>query len=280
MAVFHPARIHTLVSGNTRRFVGRASFIHRELGRYFAAQQFLTRLPTPSWTPHEDGELTASLRWFAVVGVFVGGGVGGVAVVLRELVTPTFAAIVAVAFGAALTGAFHEDGFADTCDAFGGYTIERRREIMRDSRVGTFGALGLVALFAAKVSALATVAPTESAWQVVGVSICAHTVSRAATVLAIRVVPAVQDPTSKTRPYHATWTTVGFALLIPTIPIALAALRWDAAFVGGAVIVVIEASRWFFRRFSGGVTGDGLGAINQVAEVIVWAVAARSAIGR
>ena len=220
------------------------------------------------------------MKWFAVVGVLVGGSVGGVVVALRELVTPSFAAIVAVAIGAALTGAFHKDGFADTCDAFGGYTIERRREIMRDSRVGTFGALGLVALFAAKVSALATVASTESAWQVVGVSICAHTMSRAATVLAIRVVPAVLDPTSKTRPYQATWATVGFALLAPTIPVAIAALRGDAAFAVGAVIMVIEASRWFFRRFSGGVTGDGLGAINQVAEVIVFAVAARSAIGR
>ena len=258
----------------------RPSFICREFGRYFAAQQFLTRIPTPSWTPHESSELAASLKWFAVVGVLVGGWVGGVAVALREVVTPTFGAIIAVATGAALTGAFHEDGFADTCDAFGAYTIERRREIMRDSRVGTFGALGLVALFAAKVSALATVASTDSAWQVVGVSICAHTISRAATVLAIRVVPAVSDPTSRTRPYEATWATVGFVLLAPTIPVAIAALRWDAAFVLGAVIVVIEASRWFFRRFSGGVTGDGLGAINQVAEVIVWAVAARSAVGR
>ncbi len=260
--------------------VSGPSFARREVGRYFAAQQFLTRLPTPSWTPHESAELAASLKWFAVVGVLIGGSVGAVAVALRELVTPTFAAVVAVAVGAALTGAFHEDGFADTCDAFGGYSIERRREIMRDSRVGTFGALGLVVLFAAKVSTLATVASMESGWHVVGVSICAHTIARAATVLAIRVVPAVLDPTSKTRPYQATWATVGFVLVVPTIPIAIAALRWDAALVGGVVIVVIEASGAFFRRFSGGVTGDGLGAVNQVAEVIVWAVAARSAVGR
>lgn len=250
------------------------------MGRYFAAQQFLTRMPVPSWTPHENSELVASLKWFSMVGLVIGGGVGAIAVAMRELITPTFAAIIAVAVGAALTGAFHEDGFADTCDAFGGYTIERRREIMRDSRVGTFGALGLVALFAAKVSALATVAASASAWQVFAVSICAHTISRAATVLAIRMVPSALDPTSRTRPYQATWAMVGFVVLVPTIPIAVAALRWDAAFVGGAVIVMIEASRWFFRRFSGGVTGDGLGAINQVAEVLVWAVAARSAIGR
>lgn len=254
--------------------------IFRELGRYFAAQQFLTRLPVPRWTPFDDNGLAASLKWFSVVGAAIGGFVGLVVVALRETVTPTFAAIIAIAVGAALTGAFHEDGFADTCDAFGGYTIERRREIMRDSRVGTFGALGLVVLFFAKVSALSTVASSQSAWRLVGVAVCAHTVSRAATVLSIRVVPTVLDPTSKTKPYRATWGAVFFVLVVPTLPVAILALGWDAALVGGAVVVLVEAARWFFPRFSGGVSGDGLGAINQVAEVVVLAVAARSALGR
>ena len=257
-----------------------ASFLRREVGRYFAAQQFLTRLPVPGWTPYEERELAASLKWFSVVGVVVGGSVGAVTVALRHTITPTFAAIVAVGFGAILTGAFHEDGFADTCDAFGGYTVERRREIMRDSRVGTFGALSLIVLFAAKVSALSTVAATESSWRVVGVALCAHTASRAATVLAVRLIPPVDDPTSKTAAYQTTWTGVVFALVVPAVPVAVLVLRWDATLAAGAIILVIEGSRWFFRPFSGGVTGDGLGAVNQVAEVIVLAVSARAAIGR
>lgn len=258
---------------------GRSPIL-RELGRYFAAQQFLTRLPVPRWTPYEPDDLAASLKWFSVVGILVGGAVGGVAVALRDVVTPTFAAITAVAVGAVLTGAFHEDGFADTCDAFGGYTVERRREIMRDSRVGTFGALGLVVLFSAKVSALVAVLSVQSNWRVVAVALCAHTASRAGTVVAVWVLPPIDDPTSKTKPYRATWTAVAFALAIPAVPIAVWALGWNATFAAGAIIMVIEGGRWFFRRFSGGVTGDGLGAINQVVEVIVWATAARRAVGR
>ncbi len=260
--------------------MARTSLLRRELGRYFAAQQFLTRLPVPRTTPHAPGDLAASLKWFSVVGVLVGGAVAAVAVALRDAVTPTFAAIMAIAMGAALTGAFHEDGFADTCDAFGGYTVERRREIMRDSRVGTFGALGLIVLFSAKVSALATVVTAGSNWRIVAVALCAHSASRAATVVAIRVLPPVDDPTSKTKPYRATWPGVGFALAIPAVPLAVWALGWDATLAAGAIVLVIEGSRWFFRRFTGGVNGDGLGAINQIAEVVVWAVAARRAVGR
>jgi adenosylcobinamide-GDP ribazoletransferase len=254
--------------------------LRREVGRYFAAQQFLTRIPCPASTPFASADLAGSIAWFSLVGVPVGAVVGGVAVALRNLVTPTFAAVIAVAAGAMVTGAFHEDGFADTCDAFGGYTSERRREIMRDSRVGTFGALGLLVLFVAKVSALGAVLAESSLWRIVVISICAHTISRAATVLAIRFVPPVVDPTSKTKSYSVTWPRFALALFVPAIPLAVAAFRWDAAIIGGAAILIVEGARPFFRRFTDGISGDGLGAVNQVVEVVVWAVAARQAIGR
>ncbi len=254
--------------------------VRREIGRYFAAQQFLTRLPCPISTPFAPNDLAASIAWFGVVGIPVGAVVGGVGLGLRSVVASTFAAILAVAAGAVVTGAFHEDGFADTCDAFGGYTPARRREIMRDSRVGTFGALGLIVLFAAKVSALSVVLAGSSAWRVFVVAICAHTISRAATVLAIRFVPPVLDPTSKTQVYLVTWRRLSVALLVPAVPLAVTVFGWDAAILGGAAIVVVEAARPFFRRFTDGISGDGLGAINQVVEVVVWAVAARQALGR
>lgn len=254
--------------------------VRREVGRYFAAQQFLTRLPCPTATPYAPADLAGSIAWFGLVGVPVGAVAAGVALALRSLVTPTFAAIVAVAVGAVVTGAFHEDGFADTCDAFGGYTPERRREIMRDSRVGTFGALGIIVLFAAKVSALSVVLVDSSALRVVAIVISTHTISRAATVLAIRFVPPVLDPTSKTKSYIVTWPRFVVALLVPAAPLAVGVFRWDAAIIGGAAIVVVEGARPFFRRFTDGISGDGLGAINQIVEVAVWAVAARQALGR
>lgn len=254
--------------------------VRREIGRYFSAQQFLTRLPCPPATPFAPSDLAASVAWFGMVGIPVGVVVGGVGLGLRSVVAPTFAAILAIAAGAIVTGAFHEDGFADTCDAFGGYSSVRRREIMRDSRVGTFGALGLIVLFAAKVSALGIVLVGSSGWRVVLVAIGAHTISRAATVLAIRFVPPVLDPTSKTQSYTVTWPRFTTALLVPAIPLAATIFRWDAAIIAGAAVLVVEGARPFFRRFTDGISGDGLGAINQVVEVVVWAVAARQALGR
>ena len=264
----------------THRFVKPVAAVRREVGRYFAAQQFLTRVPCPAWTPFGPADAAASIGWFPTVGVVVGAVVGGVAVALRELVSPSFAAVIAVALGAAVTGAFHEDGFADTCDAFGGYTVARRREIMRDSRIGTFGAVGLVALFAAKVSALTSIASVVSAPKLLAVAICAHTVSRAATVLAIRLIPAVNDPTSKTQLYRVRWPRVILALVVPTAPLAIWLLRWDAAFLGGAIVVLIEGARPFFQRFSDGISGDGLGALNQIAELLTWAIAVHSLVNR
>ncbi len=254
--------------------------VRREVGRYFAAQQFLTRVPCPSWTPFGPTDVAASIGWFPMVGVVVGVVVGAVAVALRELVSPSFAAVIAVALGAAVTGAFHEDGFADTCDAFGGYTVARRREIMRDSRIGTFGAVGLVALFAAKVSALTPITAAVSGPKLVAVAVCAHTVSRAATVLAIRLIPMVNDPTSKTQSYRVGWPRAIFAFVVPTAPLAIWVLGWDAAFLAGAIVVLIEGARPFFQRFSDGISGDGLGALNQIVELLTWAVAVHALVNR
>ncbi len=252
--------------------------VRREVGRYFAAQQFLTRVPCPAWTPYGPKDAAASIGWFPMVGVVVGAAVGGAAVALRELVSPSFAAVIAVALGAAVTGAFHEDGFADTCDAFGGYNVVRRREIMHDSRIGTFGAVGLVALFAAKVSALTTITVAVSGPKLVAAAICAHTVSRAATVLAIRLIPTVNDPTSKTQSYRVSWPRAILALVVPTAPLAIWLLGWDTAFLAGAIVVLIEGARPFFQRFSDGISGDGLGALNQIVELLTWAVAVHSLV--
>jgi adenosylcobinamide-GDP ribazoletransferase len=267
-------------SGNAAARAAHPNLLKRELGRYFAAQQFLTRLPCPSDTPYAPKDLAASIGWFSLVGVPVGVVVGLIAAGLRSAVTPTFAAVIAVALGAAATGAFHEDGFADTCDAFGGYTPERRRDIMRDSRIGTFGGLGLIALFLAKVSALSEVVARLPWWRTLLVAVCAHTVSRAATVLAIKLIPPVNDPTSKTNSYRVSFMRLLCALSVPAVPLSVYVFRWDAAMLWGAIIVVMELASPFFRRFSDGISGDGLGAVNQVVEVLTWGLAARMALGR
>src|SRR5690606_41658926 len=126
----------------------------RQLQLLLAATQFLTRLPTPSPRGFEPDWITRSTRYFPLVGQGVGAicalaWLGGSAI-WRGAV----AAVVAVGVGVVITGAFHEDGLADTADGLGGgQTPQRRLEIMKDSRIGAYGAAALVLVLGGKVAA-------------------------------------------------------------------------------------------------------------------------------
>ena len=102
------------------------------------ALAFLTRLPTGAH-PEDETAIGRSVPWFPVVGSLVGAATGLVYLGLDDVIAPSTAAIVAVAVGAVITGGLHEDGLADTFDGLGGPDPARRLEIMRDSRIGTFG---------------------------------------------------------------------------------------------------------------------------------------------
>lgn len=249
------------------------------IGRYFAAQQFLTRLPCPAWTPWHPDELARSTAWFPLVGLVVGAlaalaGLifGGVA----DLPGPMVAVIV-VAVPVVVTGFFHEDAWSDVCDAFGGMTPARRREIMRDSRVGSFGATGVALLVAAKVVGLMSLP-----WQMmVPVVIGAHILSRWSSLVMIGLSTYVDDPASLTKPYvgQVTWTRFALASAVPTVPVC----AWifgpvvTAGLLTGTVVIVALASR-FFVTWLGGITGDCLGAVNQLVEVGVYLTATQPSV--
>src|SRR4029079_19231249 len=118
---------------------------------------FLTRLPMP----HPDGAMPGNFvrahRMFPLVGALIGAAIGIVCVALRAAGLPDLAAAaLALGAGALLTGALHEDGLADVADGFGGGRyVASKLEIMRDSRLGTFGAFAMLVCFAAKLAALA-----------------------------------------------------------------------------------------------------------------------------
>ena len=119
---------------------------------FVAAVQFLTRVPVRTKRP---SDLSAAVVWFPVVGALVGAAVGVVAAVLGEVVPMPVAATVAVLAGVLLTGAFHEDGLADTADAiWGGWTRERRLEILKDPRHGTYGVAALAGSIVVRVVAV------------------------------------------------------------------------------------------------------------------------------
>lgn len=233
------------------------------------AWAFLTRLPGGAHPADERG-LGASVPWFPVVGAILGVLIGAVYAGMYEIVAPTTAAMVAVLFGVLITGAFHEDGLADTADSVGGYTPERRLEIMKDSRVGTFGVLALVFSVLVRVVGLSGLSATDGLVALV----LAHAIGRSLATIVMVTTPAA-SPTGLGQTYtqHLPRAAVLAAGLIVFGCGAVggpAALSGYVAAAVGAVLVLVLA-----RRAYGGTTGDVLGAIEQVGEAAVLTAAAR-----
>ena len=233
---------------------------------FLTAVQFLTRCPVPGWVGHSPAQLNAAVRYFPLVGVGVG-GLGAAVFALAGLGLPALpSALLSLGATVLATGAFHEDGLADMCDGlFGGWTREDALRIMKDSRIGSFGAAGLFVVLALK--AAATMTP--------GAIIAAHALSRLCAVGVIAALPYVRESEqgAKAKPVASGVGAmeVMVAGLCGVVPLVL--LGWRAvvaALVAGAVTLAM--ARWFRRRL-GGYTGDCLGGTQQVTEVAVLLVA-------
>ena len=235
---------------------------------FLLALQFLTRLPLPWDLGYTPARMAATPRWHPGVGVLVGGLAGLVFALAAEVWPPALAALVSTAAGLLLTGALHEDGFADACDGLGGgVTRDAALEIMRDSRLGTYGAAGLGLMLGAKVLALAAL-PVAA---VPLVLVAGHTSSRASSVLVIATSRYVRDhgagkPVAEgIGPGGLAFALGTGAAAVLTLAVALPA----AAVAGGALGLAAGqvAMRARFERRLGGYTGDCLGAVQQTSEV-------------
>jgi len=231
------------------------------------AVAFLTRLPMP----HPAGPMPANFvrahRMFPLVGAAIGGAVGLVCLGLRAIGVPDLAAAaLALGISAILTGALHEDGLADVADGFGGgRDVAAKLEIMRDSRLGTYGALILMVSFVTKVSALAVIPDAV----VVQSLIVAHALARGVLpLMSMSLAYARKDGLAANagRPDLETAAIAGaFAMVI-----ALLALPWFVA-LGTALAAGISATvmALLAQRQIGGQTGDVLGGAEQVAETAI-----------
>ena len=177
------------------------------------------------------------------------------------------AAAVGVLVGVLVTGAFHEDGLADTADAVaGGATRERRFEILKDPRHGTYGVAALCGSIVLRVVAVATLGPAAAFAGLVA----AHALGRGAAVAAMAAVPVARpdglgaDYARSVGPGRA-----GAAGLLVAVAIAALATGWWVGPLALAAVVGAAAVATLARRAFGGVTGDVLGAIEQVAEILV-----------
>lgn len=250
--VTHPPRTGE-IRGQGRRGPGRTLAV---------AVGFLTRLPTKDVSPIDDEDLRLATAWFPLVGLVVGALSGVARWVLDAPLGSVAASVVAVAVGAMATGAFHEDGWADTFDGlWGGWTPERRIEIMRDSRVGTYGALALLLVVLLQVSLLVEIPDARDAGLAL---VAAHLLGRTAILWQIRLSRPATDQGSGARVAarlapRLFWSVVVMAVVV--LEGLLASVHpWAApAAVGGALVGTLVLGA-VARHKIGGVTGDVLGA--------------------
>ena len=237
----------------------------RELGLALYALQFLTRIPVPAWVGHAPDMLARAARWYPAVGGLVGLASGAVFAGASGLgLAPLAAAAAAIAVSMALTGALHEDGLADTLDGLGGgATRERALEIMRDSRIGAYGAAALIATLMLRAGALTGLGPAEG----FAALVASHAAGRAAIVGALRFAGYARTEGK------ASAVAGGLArgTLAAALAIAAAICAAAAGLAGLAGLCVgLGAGALMLRRLVrrlGGYTGDGLGAVEQAAEI-------------
>jgi adenosylcobinamide-GDP ribazoletransferase len=227
-----------------------------------SAMSLLTRLPLPQMAAPRGAE--AAWAW-PIAGLFVGGLAATTGAALLAIGVPvTIAAVGVLATAAVVTGALHEDGLADTVDGFfGGWTRERRLEIMKDSHIGSFGTLALILTVLVRWAALCALLPV-SIWGVIAVA----TLSRAPMGGLMAALPnargkglsqSVGQPDAQT-----VWVGVALALIISVLCVELAATLIIAASVALVTLGVALVA----RTRIGGQTGDVLGASQQLAEVV------------
>ena len=225
---------------------------------------FLTRVPVPWTIPGFEARLPRCTPWFPVIGALVGAAGAAAWWGGYTLWGAWPAAIAAVAATVLVTGAFHEDGLADTFDGLGGSPDrERALAIMQDSRLGTYGALALVLVLLGRIAALAGLGPPAPA-ALVG----AHALARGAILPLIRWLPYARSEGGTGKPFAGGIGNRGLAAAaIFTAGVTL--LLWGAAapvaWLFAAAMVALLAA-WFRRRLAG-ITGDTLGAVAQLVEV-------------
>ena len=253
---------------------------------FLLALQFFTRIPVTGrladWVGFSPAMLRASAAHFPGVGWIVG---GLTAVVFGAVwwalpaqpAAPWVAAVLSTVFSVMLTGAFHEDGLADLADGLGGAAErERALEIMKDSRIGSFGAIALVLALLAKVALLALIAQSGGAGVAVLALFAGHVSSRLMPLFIIHTLPHVGDtPQSKSKPLAESIGVGGLAvgivwwgLAMALVLLLLPTVHWAQA-VLGALLGLAWMWRLLRRRLQG-FTGDGLGATQQLCELLFY----------
>lgn len=243
--------------------------LKRELEYFFGAIRFFTRLPVPGWVGHSAEALNQSARYFPAVGLLVG-GIGALIYLGATLIWPQpVAVLLSMAATIYATGAFHEDGLADTVDGLGGgWEKLRILEIMKDSRVGSYGVVAMVLALLGKFTLLNGL----DAALIPFALLAGHAFSRLCSTLLLATMDYVrEDLLAKSKPL-ATRLSTG-ALLVALGSVIPVLFLLPIANVLSACCLAAISTFWLalkFRRWLGGYTGDCLGATQQVSEIFFY----------
>lgn len=251
----------------------------KELHIFFTCLMFYTRIPCPKNIDHNPDYLNKATRYFPLIGWIVG-SISFLAFYLFSLFLSTETAVILAIIASILTtGAFHEDGFADVCDGFGGgWTKEKILMIMKDSAIGAYGAIGLVVLFSLKFKLLSesiTLFNNENSYLLIFLLfISAHALSRLAAISIIFTHEySRDDASSKSKPIAKkhTWKEISGSFFFGLIPLFVFSY-FQYKFL--LAIIPVFIMRYFlaryFQKWIDGYTGDCLGATQQVCEVVYY----------
>lgn len=250
------------------------AWLEREWEAFLTGVMFFTRVRVPRRIGQDPAMLNHAARYFPLVGLMVGIWAAICTGVAGLLFPPAVAVLLGMLATLWMTGAFHEDGLADMLDAFGGgYTRARTLEIMKDSRIGTFGT---VALFVALGMKWASLASLTNTWLLLGGLVAAHTWSRALAISLVETMSYARDEAdSKSKPLATRLGKPGlcWALACGIAPMFILALQLHLPWLLLAIPLTLATRQflaWRFRVRLGGYTGDCLGATQQIAEVLCY----------
>jgi len=243
--------------------------MRKQIEIFFTALMFYTRIPCPKWVTHDPEYLNKATRYFPLMGWIVAAVCALVYMATEFFLGSPIAVLLSMIAGILTTGAFHEDGFADVCDAFGGgWTKEKILDIMKDSRIGAYGAIGIMLLLLLKFTTLSAM-PFTQMWMIL---LAAHSFSRLCAVLLVATSQYVREnDDAKAKPLAKSITAKEIipAVLFGLIPL----LFFQRIEIIYALILPLLGTfflRRYFHKWIGGYTGDCLGATQQVTEVLFY----------
>ena len=258
----------------------------KEWGNFLLALEFFTRIPVPSFANFQESDLNHSAKYFPLIGIVVGlVGAGSFALSVQFL-PQNIAVLISIASTIYLTGAFHEDGLADSADGLGGgWQREQILTIMQDSRLGTYGAVALFLMLFAKFQLLNAL----NSYFVPFALIAGHALSRLSAVYMMATL-SYTKPEGKAKPLATQISALDLAManvfgllpffaIVGLLLVSNHSLAIIIKFVLMALISVLLSWFWWrhkIHKWLGGYTGDTLGAMQQITEiafyvgVVIW----------